>query len=265
MEIFKKFMNAVSGTGKIANPHRIPEPSTFSKLIVGSPEDIIKQYISMRAKTKDLFQYAESTNSISDYCSALMRYAGYSTAAIYGLNLYLTNDELGVTRLVPERLNRLFYGKFLLDVADFSWVLLLFTASQYHLTKKFGEKEVFDFLQKQHIPELYWTLLFSFIVGASNADHAYICLKAEIKKIELLEPDKLNNLPSTHTRQKFDDMVRNNLIGNPNEWRLFDAKYIIDLIGLGPSAIQKMRQDILGASISKALEPEIRLHLLSSW
>lgn len=265
MKFLNKIKDALIREDQIPNPLGIPQPSNFSRLVFGTPEEIVKQFVSMQTKTQDLFQYANSTNSISDYCNALMRYSAYSSAAIYGVNLFVTNDKLGVETLVPERLNRLLYGKFLFDVADFGWLMLNFVSIHFDMTKKFGEAEVQEFLKKDHIPEFYWTLLFSFIVETENAEFAYKCLKDKIEKLEYLEPEKLENLPSIATRQAFDDMVKVKLIGDPNTWQLFNAAHIIQVMSSGPQAISDHVYDLKTASIVKSLEPEIRLHLLSSW
>ena len=91
----------------------------------------------MQEKTKSYFDYARETGSLTDYCDAVMRYASYSSASIFGINLFIVNNMLGVERIVPEKMNRLVYGKFLLDIADFSWVMLLYTLDKHRFSENF--------------------------------------------------------------------------------------------------------------------------------
>ena len=265
MDLLNKIKKLISTDDSVGNPLGIPSPESFSVLMLGAPEDIIKQYISMKEKTHDLFQYAINTGSVSDYMSAIMRYSAYSTAAIYGVNLFFANHKLGVTHLDPERLNRLLYGKLLFDIADFGWVMLVFNAEQFHMTERFGADNVLEFLKNDHVPEMYWTLLFSFIVDAQNAEFAYQKFRSQVEKYQHFEPRKLEQLPSLETQDSFNEMVEIGLIGDPNEWRLFDAKRLIDVIGMGPDAIEKTRVRVENSTIARILEPEIRLHLISSW
>lgn len=172
LDKFKEIKDALSGD-TIPNPYGVPAPGEFSTLMLSSPEDIIRQYISMREKTESLFEYSKSTGSISDYGNAIMRYAAYSSVCIFGVNLYLVNDENGVTTLIPERLNNLLYDKILFDIADYSWLMLNFCFFQHSQSAEFGDERIQKFLNTEHIPKMYWTMVFSFMVGQPNADYAY--------------------------------------------------------------------------------------------
>lgn len=249
----------------IPNSDGIPSPGDFSTLMLGSPEDIIKQYISMRHKTDSLFEYADSTGQIADYGSAIMRYSAYSSVCVFGFSLYVVNDNNGVTRLIPERVNKFLYDKILFDIADFSWVMLQYCFRNKVSTNKFSEKEITNFLNLPHIPELYWTMVFSYVVSQSNADHAYKKYQGLIETLNALDPEKLDNLPSVTTKVAFEEMLKINIVGDPNEYKLFDAKHIIDVIGQGPIAISQQRDQIVNSTVYKLLEPGVQLHLVKGY
>lgn len=264
MNWLNKAKELLSG-GSIPNPDGIPSPGEFSTLMLGSPEDIIKQYITMRDKTDSLFEYAESTGQIADYGSAIMRYSAYSSVCIFGVSLYFVNDNNGVTRLIPERLNKFLYDKILFDIADFSWIMLQYCFRQRLETQKFSDEEISNFLKLPHIPELYWTMVFSYVVSQRNADHAYRKYQGLLETLNALDPAKLDNLPSVTTKVAFEEMLKINLIGDPNAYKLFDAKHMIDVIGQGPIAISQQREQIISSTVYKLLEPSVRLHLVKGY
>ena len=264
MDLFKKIKETLTG-GPIPNPLGIPAPSHSSSLLFGTPEDIIKQYISMRKKTNSYFEYADSTKSLGDYSNAVMRYAAYSTVSIFGINLFFANHKLGVERLFPDKMNNMVYGKFLYDIADFSWVMLQYTFRYHDMSKLFSEEKISNFLNQEDTPELYWTLLFIYAVTDENADFACDCLRNYTKRIEALEPEKIDKLPSAQTKAAFEEMCASKLIGDPNEYRLFDAKHMIDVMGMGQLEIGKQRRELENSEIVKILTPEIKLHLLSNY
>lgn len=262
--IFDKIKDKLSGN-EIPNPLGIPAPLNSTTLFIGTPESIIKQYISMRDKTNSLFQYAKDTGSVVDYCEATMRYSAYSSACVFGLNLFFVCNKYEVGKIIPEKLNRLIYGKILLDIADFSWLMLLYNFEKSEKTNLFDKEKITEFLNSDHTPEIYWTVLFSFIVSGQNAEFAYQHFKTVLEKTELFEPEKLENLPSEQTKKAFDQMIALNIIGNPDEYCLFDAKSIIDTIGAGPTAINEQRVSLENSLVAEILTPEVKLHLLSNF
>lgn len=264
LDKFKEVKEALSG-GAIPNPYGIPAPGEFSTLMLSSPEEIITQYLSMQDKTQSLYEYSKSTGSISDYGNATMRYAAYSSVALFGTHLFFVNDENNVRTLVPENLNKLLYGKVLFDIADFSWLMLVFCFSQQDQTADFGEENIQKYLNLEHIPRLYWTLVFGFLVNQTNADYAYGRHRSYIEKLELVEPEKLEDLPSKTTKLAFDEMVECGLIGNPNEYRLFDAQNMLSVISSGPLEIERQAHAIRNSTICKLLDPEVKLHLVRGY
>ena len=75
----------------------------------------------------------------------------------------------------------------------------------------------------------------------------------------------VNNLPSDQTKLAFKQMLEAGLIGDPNKYRLFDAKNMINILEMGPWELEKHRKQIVNSEIVKMLEPEIKLHLLSNF
>jgi len=264
LDKFKEVKDALSG-GAIPNPYGIPAPGEFSTLMLSSPEEIIIQYLSMQDKTQSLFEYSKSTGSISDYGTATMRYAAYSSVALFGTNLYFVNDENNVKTLVPEKLNKLLYDKVLFDIADFSWLMLNFCFFQQDQTADFGEEKIQKYMNSEHIPQLYWTLVFSFLVSQPNAEYAHGRYRSYIEKLESVELERLEDLPSTTTKLAFDEMVECGLIGNPNEYRLFDAQNMLSIISSGPLEIERQGRAIRNSTIFKLLDPEVKLHLVRGY
>lgn len=256
--------NAFSGSS-IPNPNNIPAPGEFSSLLLSPPEEIISEYISMREKTESFFEYSNSTESIFDYGTAIMRYAAYSSVCIFGVNLYFVNHENGVDRLIPENLNNLLYDKILFDIADFSWVMLQYCFDRHSQSSKFNEDKIRDFLNSEHIPQMYWTLVFSFMVNQSNAEYAYSRYQDFVRRLDAIEPEKLENLPSQDTKSACREMMECGLIGDPNTYCLFDAKHMIDNISKGPVAIEQLGTAIRNSTIFRLLEPEVRLHLVHGY
>ena len=249
----------------INNPLGVPAPNNFSVLLTGTPEEIIKQYISMHEKTDSYIEYAKATRSMADFGPAMMRYAAGSSVCIYGVNLFIALDKLDVKKLEPEKLNNLIYGKLLFDISDFSWLLLQYTFNNHALSQQFGKENIAKFLGAEHTPELYWTMVFGYLAESKNADFAYQSLRSYVAQLEALDPKKLDNLPSDQTKLAFKQMLEAGLIGDPNKYRLFDAKNMINILEMGPWELEKHRKQIVNSEIVKMLEPEIKLHLLSNF
>ena len=113
--------------------------------------------------------------------------------------------------------------------------------------------------------ELYWLLVFNYVVGQQNVDFALEMFKGTIQKIEAAEPDKLENRPSAVTQKAFADMLEMSVIGDPNEFRLFDTKSMLTVMGSGPLEIHKQVVQFENSQIAKLLIPEVKLHLLSNY
>ena len=71
--------------------------SNFSRLVFGTPEEIVKQYVSMQTKTQ-IFNM-QTHKFYSDYCNT--NAYSHIQRQQFGVNLFVTNDKLGVETLVP--------------------------------------------------------------------------------------------------------------------------------------------------------------------
>ncbi len=260
MDFLKNITSAFIGGRGNLNPLKLPQPRNYGTLIYGSTQDILKQYISMEDKTIQMFEYASSKESFSDHCLALMRYSAYSAVAVYGVNLSLLSNELEIEKNFSNDWDQLLYGNILYDIANFSWFMLMRFTENNNLSKNFEQEKLLQFLNNDSTPKVYWKLVYNFMFGPKNAERAYERLEGIIGILEMTDPDRLDNAYIIESQQKFDDMLRLGVVGDPNKWRMFDHVSIMKTTIMGPREIEKKRQDILSASICQSLEPELRLH-----
>lgn len=230
-----------------------PYPYSQSTLFVGTPESICEQYLSMETKTKSFIDLANTTDSFNNFANAQMRQAAYSSVAIHGFIFYIALNDLGINHIKPEQVNNLIYSDFLVDIYDFSWVML-----QHCLNNtSFGQnadykRQVVDFLSSDIASEGYPVLLMSYLVSENNALFGDECLKHQIMMKEMYGQN-LDEYPSKNTLKSFDEMLKANMIGNPEEIQAFDAKFHVETfsdIGKVIEVGNKLRETILYNSLS---------------
>lgn len=202
-----------------------PHPSSQSTLFLGSPETICRQYLSMEAKTASFIELARTTNSFEQFANAQMRQAAYSTVAIHGFVFYLAINEAGIEHIKPEPINKLIYSDFLVDIFDFSWVMLQHCMRNSNFgNEQFGEESITAFLNSDIASEGFPILLMNYLVSEQNAFFGDKALKNQIKIKEMYGQD-LDDYPSKETLLSFKEMVDARMVGDPNDILAFDAKY----------------------------------------
>lgn len=219
------FLKGVFGTGEDVENGIPPHPYKQSTLFLGSPEDICRQYLSMETKTQSFIELSKTSNSFDHYANAQMRQAAYSTVAIHGFVFYLALNEAGIAQIEPTKINSLIYSDFLIEVYDFSWVMLqhCFRLSEYGHSN-FGQESITSFLNSDIASEGFPVLVMNYLVSEENALFADKVLQNQIK-IKEMYGQNLDEFPKKETVNSFQEMTEIKMIGNPNELLAFDAKY----------------------------------------
>ena len=194
-------------------------------LEIQSPEEIVRLYNSLEPKTKQLFELADATKSIKHYGEATARLAAYSTISVYGFVFHISMHDVGVNRLLPDKMNEFIYSDFLIDVFDFGWCMLQHCINHSTFAEQnFTKEQVLKFLDSDTINQIYPMILFNYLVGENNAEFAVKKLKEEIKTATDYGED-LDNFPRPATVKVWDEMVAAQLIGNPDTLQSFNSNY----------------------------------------
>jgi hypothetical protein len=254
------FLKNIFGGDDDMTPLKPPKPYNYATLMCETPENICRQYLSMEDKTKSYFNIAMSKESFQDFCTASMRLAAYSTVAVHGFVLFLACMDMHVSRIMPNKYNKLIYSDFLLEVLDFSWVMLqhcLFNSD--YGKEKFGREKIISFLESEVATTGFPFLLMINLVTKENASFAENVLKEQIE-LKGKYGVELDGSPSEKTKQSFDQMVSSTLIGNPNTFQSFNASYQVKTfsdLDLVTDIGNKIRDTIL----YDTLVQRVQLHL----
>ena len=200
-----------------------PNPDIQTILFMGSPEQICEQYLSMEAKSRALYQTALRNHSIEEYGTATMRLAAYSSVAIYGFCFFLARNDIDKIEIRPQQTSKVIYSDFLLEFFDFVWAILNYTCHNYKFSG-FDERELHELLGSTDIETNFFYIALHFLVGDENVDYAYRVLQNEISKKEI-QGRNLNQTPLVDTKDICAQLMQLNLIGDPTELQVFNARF----------------------------------------
>jgi hypothetical protein len=207
--------------------NRIPKPNLKSTLFHGENEQVCHQYMSMKDRTVSFFELSKANNSFQQYCDASMRLAAYSTVAIYGYVFYYVKDDLIIHDIEQSKLNDIIYSDFLIEIFDFSWLMLQHCIHHSSYGKQFSKDEIYSFLQSDLVAQGYPFILMLFLVLKENTEYADKKLKEEIK-LKAQYGQNLDEYPSKQTKLAWDQMVDAKLIGDPNNFQAFNASHLLN-------------------------------------
>ena len=219
------FLKNILGGEDDKNSLSPPKPFNMSTLMCETPENICKQYLSMEAKTNSHFKIAMSNDSFEGFCDSSMRLSAYSTVAVHGFVFYIACMDMNVSRILPKKYNNLIYSQFLLEIYNFSWVMLqhcLFNSD--YGKEKFGRKKIISFLESEIAAKAYPYLLMSYLVTQDNAEFAEKKFR-ELVEVKSQYGEDFSDFPPEKSKNSFDQMVSIPLIGNPNTYQSFNATY----------------------------------------
>ena len=257
-----KFFRDIFGSSENNNTLGPPLPNNLCTLLVETPENICSQYLSMEEKTRNLFNTAKSKNSFKDFCNASMRLASYSTVAIHGMVLFLACIDNNVTKIIPKKYNKLVYSDFLIDIYNFSWVMLqhcLFNSE--YVKNTYDRKKIISFLESEIAATAFPNILMMFVAPTpANSEYAEKIFKEEIQLMEQYG-ENIEDFPTEKTKQSFDELVAATLIGDPNTFQSFNASYQVQTfsdLDLVTDIGNKIRNTILYENLFVRVETDLK-------
>jgi hypothetical protein len=192
---------------------------------------------------------------MAPFYSAIDRLAAYSSVAIYGYCFFIARDETGTYEIKPEQIHEIIYSDLLFEFYNFAWIMLNYTVHAFKLSG-FEQAELNELLKSEDVEQRYPYIAMLFLVGEKNADFAYEALQNEIRKKEI-EGFDFDAMPSEDTRNICKEMEQANLIGDPTEFQVFNARFQQSSFS-NPHLVDKIGNQIRESKLCRNLQARIK-------
>ena len=244
-------LKANSQEQNLFNP---PNPDLQTILFMGSPEQICEQYLSMETKSRSFYETAVANRSVEDFGKATMRLAAYSSVAIYGFCFFLARTETNRIEITAQQVNEIIYTDFLFEFFDFAWLVLNYTCHA-HKFSGFDEEKLNELLKSTEVETTFPYIALQFLVGDENVDHAYEKLQDEISKKQS-RGHNLDQFPSIETKTICQELEKLNLIGDPTELQVFNARFLHSTFD-SPPLVDRVAFEVNKSKLCKNLQTRI--------